>query len=150
MACWRERLFWRGLIHDWQKWLPREFFPYAVFFGKHNPRDKTGYYKPTDTGSRSFDAAWMHHVHHGDHHWQHWCVATEGELKVHEMPRAAIVEMLCDWDGAGRAQNATTSVREWFDINKHKMRFAPLTAYCIENMLSEPKWNRKRAGGLPC
>jgi len=45
---------WLGLIHDWHKFLPDEFFPYARYFynpdgSKKQVRDKTGYYKPDDT-----------------------------------------------------------------------------------------------------
>lgn len=140
IACWREGLWWRGLIHDWHKWLPWEFFPYAAFFGSRKVRDKTGYYKPTDTGDERFERAWLHHVHLADHHWQHWCLATEGEPKLYPMPRAAILEMICDWEGAGRAQKTTTSVYTWYEANRDKMRLDPGTEARLRIMLAEERW----------
>src|SRR5258708_40255385 len=56
-----------ALLHDNSKFLPSEWFPYAEFFyGRKpaqwgSPRDKTGYYKPTDTGNAAFDFAWLLH-----------------------------------------------------------------------------------------
>ena len=54
IECVRLGIIWQGLWHDWHKFLPSEWFPYARYF--HNPdgsprqiRNETGYYKPTDT-----------------------------------------------------------------------------------------------------
>ena len=52
-------IVWLGLTHDLSKFRLDEWIPYAnYFYGKrHNVRDKTGYYKPTDTGDKAFDFA---------------------------------------------------------------------------------------------
>lgn len=35
LACCHRRMYWLGIIHDWSKLLPSEFFPYAKhFYGK--------------------------------------------------------------------------------------------------------------------
>lgn len=56
---------WQLLIHDWSKFLPSEWFPYARTF-----------YKPDGTkqydNSTAFAHAWMLHQHRNPHHWQYW------------------------------------------------------------------------------
>jgi len=49
LQCCAHGIAWRGIKHDWHKFLPNEWLPYANhFFGK--PRGKVGYYKPVHSG----------------------------------------------------------------------------------------------------
>jgi hypothetical protein len=134
-------LIWRGIIHDWHKFLPGEFIPYARFFYRKNPRDATGYYKPTDTGDASFDRAWFFHQKRGDHHWQYWVIPEDKEgLKTLEMPKNAIMEMVCDWWGAGRAQGKKggwDEVLPWYGANGYKMQLDPMTRQIVEFILKK-------------
>ena len=134
LECFKRGLIWRGIKHDLSKSSPIEFLAYAYFF--HNPdgskkqvRDKTGYYKPDDTGDPAFDRAWFHHVQHNDHHWQHWCcpLSESFGIKPFPMPKAAVLEMIADWNGAARAQKSTGTVRAWYIANKPKMKLHPET-----------------------
>ena len=66
-------------LHDNSKFRPSEWFPYVNFFYGTGPdagitrhRDKTGYYKPHDTGNAAFDWAWFLHQKRNKHHWQYW------------------------------------------------------------------------------
>ncbi|HUS49741.1 MAG TPA: DUF5662 family protein [Candidatus Paceibacterota bacterium] len=129
LECFKIGLFWRGLKHDMSKFLPSEFIPYARFFygqGKKERdkiRNKTGYYKPHDTGDEKFDYAWLHHVRNNDHHWQFYCMpkdADVGGIKIYEMPKNAVFEMMCDWIGASKAQKAG-SVTNWYKQNGKKL-----------------------------
>jgi hypothetical protein len=142
MECFRYGLYWRGLKHDLSKFMPTEFLAYARFF--HNPdgtnkqvRDKTGYYKPDDTGDPAFDAAWFHHVRHNDHHWQFWCLPMSEtfQIKPFPMPNKAILEMICDWRGAAKAQKSKSSIAEWYVKNREKMKLHPKTQEYIEDYL---------------
>jgi hypothetical protein len=130
------RLLWRGLIHDWSKLTPTEWFPYVEhFYGdKPSPRDATGAYDPLAVGW-SFDKAWLSHQHHNDHHWQHHILRgdSHGERITH-MPLLAMKEMLADWRGAGRAQGKP-DVRAWYEANKDKMDLHPHTRHWIELQL---------------
>lgn len=72
IECCRMGIPLRGAIHDMSKFLPSEFFPYARHFYGKKVRDKTGYYKPTDTGDPAFDHAWFLHQKRNAHHWQYW------------------------------------------------------------------------------
>lgn len=127
-ACWKEGLYWRGIKHDWHKFLPSEWFPYADFFYGKKVRDSTGYYKPTDTGHKAFDFAWLLHQNRADHHWQWWiCPQDDGGDRLFPMSHKSLTEMLCDWYGAGKAQlgekhKGWQSVYEWYNKNKDKIR----------------------------
>lgn len=53
------------VFHDWDKFLPDEWFPYARTFYKPNGE------KQYDAGYE-FAHAWMLHQHRNKHHWQYW------------------------------------------------------------------------------
>ena len=142
LECCQLGIPWLGVVHDWSKFLPSEFFPYAHYF--HNPdgspkqvRDDTGYYKPDDTGNRAFDRAWFMHQKRAYHHWQSWTFPdTNGKLRVLPTPDRHRREMLADWRGAARAQGlARESVVDWYTTNKDKMILHPTTQVWIESTL---------------
>lgn len=134
---------WIAVWHDWDKFLPDEWFPYVNFFhGKPKPpiRDETGYYKPTDTGDAAFDFAWLLHQKRNRHHWQWWVLPEDdGGTKVLEMSDVYRREMLADWRGAGRAQG-TPNTYQWYHKNKEKMQMGPETRRWIENQLGYVGW----------
>lgn len=143
LECCKEGIVWQGITHDLSKFLPSEFFPYMNHFygGKEysdikKGRDETGYYKPTDTGDKTFDTAWLKHIHRNPHHWQ-WYVLPEngGRLKILEIPLKYRKEMLCDWEGAHKAQNTKGTTKDWYSKHKNKMQLAPKTREWIEKKL---------------
>jgi hypothetical protein len=140
IECCKMGIPWLGIIHDWSKFLPSEFSPYAVhFYGKGKSikegRDSTGYYKPTNTGDQAFDFAWLLHQKRNKHHWQWWILPEdEGGVVIFEIPISYRKEMLCDWRGAGRAQGTPDTVK-WYDRNKGKMILAEDTRRWIEVQL---------------
>jgi hypothetical protein len=139
LECANRGLIWRGAIHDWSKFLPSEFLPYADYFYGHDSvnsgRDDTGYYKPTDTGNAAFDFAWLLHQKRNDHHWQWWILPEDdGGIKVLPMSASARIEMVCDWKGAGKAQGKPNTA-DWYEKNKGKMQLHPETRAWIEGQL---------------
>jgi len=146
--CRKQGLLVRGLLHDWHKMLPSEWFPYAEFFygkrdeAKKAKRDDTGYYKPTDTGDKAFDFAWLLHQKRADHHWQWWILPEDdGGEKILPMSPGARLEMICDWCGASMAQGhgGFDGVVKWYGANKHKMRLHPETRTWVETWLGQSK-----------
>lgn len=136
--CWHNGLYWQGLVHDWSKWRRKEFVPYAMhFYGRHQQkRDKTGYYKPTDTGDAAFDLAWLHHQKLNPHHWQWWVLPEDqGGVKVLEMPERYVKEMICDWWGASTAYGYKGQNHDWYEANKHKMQLHPNTRAYVEKAI---------------
>lgn len=135
VECRKMGMWWQGIIHDWSKFLPCEWFAYANHFHgekKGTQRDKTGYYKPTDTGDPDFDLAWLHHANSNPHHWQWWTQVTDNhKIKAFDMPEWAISEMIADWRGAGRAQGKP-DIRKWYRTNKDKMALSVYTRARLE------------------
>jgi hypothetical protein len=126
----------QGLLHDWSKLTPTEWFPYVNhFYGKKpSPRDKTGAYDPLQVGS-DFDAAWLSHQHHNPHHWQYWILRGDnGNQKALPMPYRYILEMVLDWRGAGLAQGKP-DVEGWYWKNRDKMVLHPDTQARVEVLL---------------
>jgi hypothetical protein len=140
LECHKLGITFQGIIHDFSKLLPDEFIPYMNHFGSgiKTGRDKTGYYKPTDTGDPAFDFAWFLHQKRNAHHWQYWCFPKDANddsaLKILEMPIKYRKEMVADWRGAGRAQG-TPNVLNWYEKNHHKIRLAPRTREWVEKEL---------------
>jgi hypothetical protein len=127
----------QGLIHDWHKFLPGEWFPYANHFFGRKVRDKTGYYKPTDTGNSDFDMAWFRHQKRGKHHWQYWAIPKGSGLKLFPMPDKYRKEMVCDWAGASKAQgfDGKEEVKTFYLKNRKKMQLHPETREWVEKKL---------------
>lgn len=138
LECCKLGIPWLGIIHDWSKFLPSEWFAYVDFF--HGPqaeqrRSKTGYYKPTDTGDLAFDFAWLLHQKRNRHHWQFWILPEDkGGIKILPMLDEYRREMLADWRGAGRAQG-TPNTLVWYRTNAEKMQLHPKTRKWIEKEL---------------
>ena len=148
VECFRHGLIWRGLVHDLSKFRPSEWFPYARYFYAPNgksyqaaKRDKTGYYKPTDTGDAAFDFAWLLHQKRNRHHWQWWMLPEDdGGVKVIPMRLKYVKEMICDWKGAGRAQGVENwqDVRPWYEKNKGKIQLEEITRKLfVETLIEE-------------
>lgn len=146
IECFKKGLIWRGIMHDMSKFLPSEIIPYANFFygkKKKQIRDKTGYYKPTDTGDERFDFAWLLHQKRNRHHWQWWVLPEDdGGVKVLEIKEPYLTEMICDWIGAGKAQghfspknDKMKETREWWNANFHKMQLHKKTKWEIINKI---------------
>jgi hypothetical protein len=150
VECMKRGIVWRGLLHDLSKFRPSEFIPYAKFFytpkgEKTVIRDKTGYYKPTDTGNAAFDFAWLLHQKRNRSHWQWWMLPQDTDgLKILEMTESYIREQVCDWIGAGKAQGYHSpkdkpmqETIKWYKANKSKMQLHPKTRKRIEALIKE-------------
>ena len=97
-------LYWQGLIHDLSKLTPAEFFPSARYFqGNRSPIEA----EKEDIG---YSAAWLHHKGHNKHHWEYWVDFNKSAQPIPaEIPLKYVVEMICDFIGAGMAYQKT----EW-------------------------------------
>ena len=136
------RLLWRAIKHDWHKFTPAEWGPYVDYFYKEFPKfAEVGVFhkemlwdKYTQEWAQDrFDRAWLNHQHKGDHHWQHWVLREDdGSTKVVKMPFIAMLEMICDWRGAGKAIHGRDEVAEWYTANKDKMILHPSTRHDVE------------------
>ena len=95
--CWACGIGWQGIVHDLSKFTRTEFSPSAKYFqGNRSPieaeKDDCGY---------SF--AWLHHKGCNPHHWEYWIdFGNHGQIIADRIPKKYVVEMLCDWIGAGK------------------------------------------------
>lgn len=121
---------WIAVLHDWDKFLPDEFIPYAKTF-----------YKPDGTKqyieSMDFTIAWNLHQKRNKHHWQFWLITWDrGETQPLPMPDIFRREMLADWRGAGRAINGHDDTIGWYTKQRDKMMLHPDTRAWIETQLN--------------
>ena len=147
VECCKVGIIWRGFWHDFSKFYPSEFIPYAKFFyGRGCPKE----YKKMKcdgmkcnaisvnmpTGCRKFDNAWLSHQRRNPHHWQYWILREDKEIiKKLPMPINYAKEMICDWKGAGKAQKNPLSTKEWYNANKEKIKLADSTRNWVEENL---------------
>lgn len=98
--CRKCGLFWRGFTHDLSKFSPAEFLPSARYFqGDKSPIE-------AEKAEKGYSAAWMHHKGHNPHHWEYWVdYGPNGEIIANQIPYKYVVEMVCDWIGAGKVYN---------------------------------------------
>lgn len=136
LECIKLGITYRGIVHDWHKLLPSEWFPYANYFYEPKVKNETGYYKPTNTGDANFDFAWLLHQKRAKHHWQWWVLPEDdGGVKILPMSDIYRKEMLADWRGAGKAQGYGDNTKEWYLKNKTKMQLHRQTQKWIELQL---------------
>ena len=121
--------FWRLLIHDWSKFLPSEWFPYADhFYGSRCGLDRVA--------KTLFKHAWLKHIHRNPHHWQHWVLRSDdGSTETLTIPEPLVREMVADWAGAGRAINGGWDLEPWWLANRVKVALAPETAARVVELI---------------
>ena len=94
---------WHGITHDLSKFSRIEFASSAKYFqGNRSPIEA----EKDDCG---YSAAWLHHKGHNPHHWEYWTdFGEDGEIICNRIPYRYVVEMVCDWIGAGQTYAAGT------------------------------------------
>lgn len=121
----------RLLLHDLSKYSVAEFWPYADYFcgSKSNKKE--------------FQQAWIHHVHHNDHHCEHFIEdyarlinqLDQVPLKINPMPDEAILEMLADNLAASRSyEGRWPDPRKkdgwaWMTNGFHRFRLHPVSKW---------------------
>ena len=125
---------WQGITHDLSKLSPIEFFSSARYFqGDKSPIEM-------EKAKKGYSEAWLHHKGHNKHHWEYWTdFGPDGKVIANKIPAKYVVEMVCDWIGAGKVYES----EEWTPaspINYYmKVRpgrhFHPFTEAMIVDML---------------
>lgn len=121
-------------IHDQSKYSMEEFPFYAMHF--HGPGDPNG-----------FARAWLHHMNHNPHHWQHWIFpdgftpkGSNVENGVVEMPQCYALEMIADWYGASMAYTGSWDMSEWLKKNMPRIRVHSATAAYLRSILAADEY----------
>jgi len=149
LACLRYGLIWQGITHDWSKFLPSEWLPYAKYFYEHfdyqtydqAPKYLAGlgidpFPYTKQYWKERFDEAWNHHQKRQPHHWQYWVLMNDsGSIEALDMPLNYCREMIADWRGAGRAITGKDDTKNWYLKNREKMKLHPNTRAWVEREL---------------
>lgn len=99
IECWKRGLYWQGIIHDLSKFSFAEFIPSALYFqGNGSPIDK-------QRAEIGYSISWLNHKAKNKHHWHYWLDIDGGKIITVPIPRKYLLEMVCDFIGAGKAYN---------------------------------------------
>lgn len=98
----------RGLVHDLSKYSPTELKICKYYDGKISPHDIA-------REELGFSPSWYHHKNKNKHHWEHWLDFNGGYFNNNgdfvipsvavKIPYKYVVEMFCDFVGAGKTYN---------------------------------------------
>lgn len=140
VECCKYGLIWRGVIHDWTKFLPGEMVPYAkATFGKDkgiNYGLKKGFMALDPEKDHVFHRAVFRHQHTHPHHWQHWLfIDNDGNATPIKMDRASLLEMFADWKAANKMHGDFPNTYEWYKTNKDKLKLHKVSRRQIEFLL---------------
>ncbi len=139
-ACFKCGLYGQGLLHDMSKFGRIEFGSSARYFqGTSSPIN-------AEKIARGYSPAWQHHKGKNRHHWEYWTDFYNRKLIVLRMPPKYLMEMVCDWVGAGKAYNkghwTIDTFREWYAAHRQKMVLHPHTLAYIEDLVANAKDER--------
>lgn len=111
---------WLRITHDWTKFLPCEFIPYAKNFCGDYSRSPVG----RENANNEFLKAWLHHENSNKHHWGYW-VPRSGKSANEplEIPDVYLLEMIADFMGASRTYTGKWSISRWLGDNIQTMKF---------------------------
>ena len=128
-------LIWQGITHDLSKFSRVEFIPSAKYFqGNRSPLE-------AQKETVGYSDAWLHHKGCNPHHWEYWTDFNEkGEIITVEIPYKYVVEMVCDWIGAGKVYSkekwTISSPLEYYNKVRQGRHFHPTTEAIIVALLT--------------
>ena len=140
---------WLLLIHDWSKFLPSEFIPYAEYFYDNEKQQKENneafrLFKIAELApfghyvKDRFNVAWLLHQRRNPHHWQYWYLIQDNDPNLPlPMPEKYTREMVADWAGAGRAITGKWEALAWYEKNRDKILLHPDTRSLVEILLRD-------------
>ena len=151
--CFMCGLYKQGILHDMSKFSPTEFWESVKYYqGTRSPIDAC-------KEENGYSMAWFHHRGCNKHHWEYWMDDFEKGSIPKKMPFKYVLEMTCDFLGAGRAYVGESftikSEYDWWQ-NKRKVvkmhedtfklidtLFNTMNEYGIETVLSNRKYLNK-------
>ena len=132
--CFKCGLYYQGIVHDLSKFSPTEFWESVKYY--------QGNYSPIDACKKinGYSMAWFHHRGRNKHHWEYWVDNFDRGMTAVKMPYKYVLEMVCDFLGAGRAyygkQFTIEKEYKWWQNKKRHVVMHP-TTYALVDMLFE-------------
>lgn len=119
------------VFHDYSKRFPNEYEAYDRYFYNNDGSEQT---------LKDFNAAWLHHIHINEHHWQHWVLMNDdpelGTIAL-DMPYKRIIEMICDWWSFSWSTGNLYEIFNWYDKHKDYMILSDKTRETVEDILGK-------------
>lgn len=114
------------LVHDWSKFMPCEFGPYARHFYARTKHDRR-------KGDPAFDRAWLHHIHKNPHHWDFWVLRVASNVTALRVPERYLREMAADWLAMARQRGNPPT--QWYVQAKGTIHMHPASRSRIEVLI---------------
>lgn len=141
-TCFKMGIFWQGLFHDLSKYSKTEMSIAKWYDGTRSPHDIAR----EDLG---YSPSWYHHKSHNKHHWEYWTDSKDAEIINGEyyiktvgvkMPYKYVIEMFCDFVGAGKTYNkdkwtTKSPLNYWNKACKNKRVMHEMSESLLENLL---------------
>lgn len=104
--CFRAGLYKQGIMHDWSKYSPVEFWNGVCNYqgGKKSPNFG-------EKAAKGYSSAWLHHKGRNRHHYEYWIdIPLDSSLGFQGMPMPTryVIEMFCDRVAASKNYNQQT------------------------------------------
>lgn len=136
--------------HDKSKMYPDEFDIYHWATGKSSPHDVA-------RAELGYSPSWVHHKARNPHHWEYWTDFNSAKpngdgtftivCRPVKMPYENVIEMCCDFVGAGMAYSKDKWTKEtpwdyWMSKCEGQRAMHPTSEYLIKKLL----WNIHEMG----
>ena len=107
-----------------------EYDAYAEYF----------YGEKTPEVEQAFKRAWLSHIHHNPHHWQHWMLQNDEDgLELLDMPYVFIIEMIADWWAFSWKSKNLYEIFNWYESHKKGILLSDKTRQTLETILRKIK-----------
>lgn len=117
--------------HDQSKWEKEEYDAYdAYFYGGRKTKEV----------KKTFNYAWLHHIHNNPHHWQYWVLINDdpedGTVAL-DIPYRYAIEMICDWWSFSWNDGNLYEIFDWYNKHKDRMILSKNTRELVEDILDQ-------------
>ncbi|MCI8562499.1 MAG: catalase [Lachnospiraceae bacterium] len=135
--CFRAGLYKQGIVHDWSKYSPVEFWAGVKNYqgGKKSPNFG-------EKAVKGYSSAWLHHKGRNRHHYEYWIDLTlnpSDGLQGMPMPTRYVLEMFCDRVAASKNYNREnyddTFALRYYNKNKEHYTLHKDTKELLEKLL---------------
>lgn len=135
--CFKAGLYKQGIMHDWSKYNPVEFWNGVRHYqaGRRSPNFG-------EKEVKGYSSAWLHHKGRNKHHFEYWIDIPSDASKGYQgmpMPSRYVLEMFCDRVAASKNYNPDTYNDEfplaYYEKNKDHYLIHPDSAALLEKLL---------------
>lgn len=119
--------FWRLILHDWTKFMPREFGP---CYRHHEVNDN----RERELKLAAYKQVCAEHYKRHRHHWQYWIDASGNPLPV---PEPDVREMVVDWIAVSRSYADADDAATWLARKHATFTLHPITIERLNRVLAE-------------